>query len=416
MKVLMTDDKKLCELYKILDQAKLDECFYMFCKTYADKYNIGYGSLVHNYSLFRLYCICNADCIDLAYDQLETTMEKLLVVYENHPEWYKNMMIEAIHQHNSALDFFWEYRNTVFQYQALKADQYNMRGQSMQLLNALAQLIENVLKKECYIISETNVKEGLCQPPQNLYQIIESLFLIIDDNYLETITSNLRNVSINQFRNIVAHASFQVKNNKICAYYGNNHYIELTIDETEKILYQVYRLRTFVKLITNLSIDIMLAKFPSLQTEIKVPAETLVKNVNFYLSPLKTEITSFEIADNYIIEKETLSIPDFTYFILEIESRNSNDLDAVKCILLSLIEFKNALGSENNLPDVENIIWGLHFKFLHKNETHFFMGYDEYSLLLKNPEAYVDNIMKKIEAENSKISDAEFTNAMDEQQ
>ncbi|MBY6756716.1 hypothetical protein HYH82_05225 [Clostridium botulinum] len=170
-------------------------------------------------------------------------------------------------------------------------------------------MIENVIKREAILLNEVNIIEGHADANKDyckLFNVIENIFATPTYDFSKYVSDNLSGVSINQFRNIVAHSNFKLENEKIYARYGSNKNLELSIEEAEKLLHEIYRLRIFVKLTLNLAIDFMIAKHPELRQELRIIPETAIMDSNSVLNDIGINNCSYEISSSVKIEERSL--------------------------------------------------------------------------------------------------------------
>ena len=372
-------------------------------KCFEEELGINLYGISSQYETFRLFCFVNVDCLESALNQWLDTMYYIIDSYKKNVSTFKEIMIKAIKNMDEALVFFWEFQENSKRYIDIREDKYNFRKKAMTLLRSFQDLIENILKREAILLKEVNIIEGYAKKNldyNKLFNIIENIFSTPTYDFSKYVSDNLSGVNVNQFRNIVAHSNFRLENEKIYATYGTNKSIEFTLEEAEKALYEIYRLRIFLKLTLNLTIDFMLVKHPELIKEIKVIPETAIVDANSFLNPKGINIVSYEISHSVKIEEREFSQDGQVYFILEIEGRKLSEVEILKYIFIVIHELIPIFTRENNLPQVEEILWVLKIKYCEKDKSlNLFISYDEIRILQSNPLGYVDMMCEKMEKE-----------------
>lgn len=363
--------------------------------------DVNFYGMAFQYDTFRLFCFINADCLELAISQFIDTMYYIIDSYKKNKNKFREIMSEVIVNRDQALEFFWEFEELGKRYLEIRDDKYNFRKKAMILLKSFQELIENVIKREAILLKEVNIIEGYEKTDADydkLHCIIENIFLTPTYDFSKYINNNLWGVKVNQFRNIVAHSNFKLDNEKIKATYGHNKSIELTIEQAEKALNDIYRLRIFIKLILNLTIDFMVVIYPELIEKIKVIPETAIVDSNSILNPNGMSIVEYEINSKLEIDEYKLSDSGQVYFRLFIESNKQLEKNTLKLLFLVVDHLTLIFTKENSLPELKEIIWVLNIKFSNDNKSlTLFISYDEIKLLISNPLGYAEIMAKKIE-------------------
>lgn len=396
--------KQFVDIMDSLDFEQGEELFkYLYdelLKKYEKRLGVYFYGLKHQYKLFKLFCLGNIRCLKKAVLDLNNTMDYILSAYEKDNDYFKEIIKKAIKNRDDALEFFWEYIEDGKKYEKLSKEKYNFRDRAMLLLKLFPQLIENLVKRESILLNEVNIIIGVSERSKksnNLNSVINNLFNTPTYDLKDYVDKNLLGISINQFRNIVSHSSFELRNEKIYATYSNGKQKELSIIEAEQILFEIYKLRIFVKLCLNLGIDFILSKYPELRKELRIIPETAIIDINSNVRGYGINFKSYEISDKLIIDGHDVSQKNDVYFILEIESNKLSIAKAIKIIFLYIVNLFPVFKKENNFPDLSKILWVLKVHFKNINKALFIsIGYDEIKILKSHPIAYVEMIANKL--------------------
>ncbi len=392
------------EMYDVLewDNFKGDEelrkLYNNLLQCFEGELEVNLYGLIHQYKTFRLFCFVNKDCLKEALNQWLDTMDYIIDAYNKDVETFKKITIESIKNRDDALEFFWEYQENGKRYLDIRDDKYNFRSKAMTLLKSFQELIENVIKREAILLNKVNIIEGYADGNKNyskLFNIIENIFATPTCDFSRCVSNNLSGISVNQFRNIVAHSNFKLEDEKIYATYGKSKNLEFSLKEAEKFLYEIYRLRIFIKLTLNLTIDFMLAKHPELEQALRIIPETAIIDSNSFLNDIGINICSYEISNSVKIKDFNYSKEGEAYFILDIESRKLSEVDTIRYIFVTIYNLIPIFKMKNNFPDIHDILWVLKIKYCEKEkELNLFIGYDEIKILQSNPIGYAKMIRK----------------------
>ena len=392
------------ELNESLDFSEFGEDFkdfyYNFLEGFEGELGINLFGLEHEYKLFQLFCIVNGESFQKALEEWHNTMYYIIDAYKKDEEFFKEITRKAIKNRDEALNSFWKYRENAETFEKIRDEKYNFNRKVDILFELLRDLIEGIIKREAYLLKEVNIIMGHYSrnnKENTLNDIIQNLLATPTYNLQSNVLDNLLGISINQYRNIAAHSDFRTENNKIYAKYSNDKEIILSIEELEKIHFEIYKLRTFIKICINLSIDFMVAKYPELHSDLKVIPETAIIDTNSNLDSFGIKILSSEFSDYFKLNGKKIEQDNQTFFILDIESNEKSLIETVEILFLAITSFFPMFNKKNNFPDLSEILWVLKIKFHDRdNPVHLFISYDEIKILKSNPIGYAKMMSKKI--------------------
>jgi hypothetical protein len=377
------------ELSKDITQIVLDH--------FQSKYNIDMSVSFHHYKLLRLLICLKPYNLDMIIDSLLEIVEFIVDTHDSNIAIMNDSVRNSFKKRDEALHHFWEYHCTA---NLLKDENLSFRKKTAYRFGMIHQISEHMLKREAYLLyaafQVSNIKD--IKVDINLNETIQML-LSLPFEYFNNIDScNLKNVSINQWRNIAAHSSYECKNEAIEISYSNHRTEIITLKELDGVIAEIYSLRLFVKLVTNLSLDILQMKFPEYISESRFVPETTVIDLNAYYERFETRITSFKLSDSIMIEDQIYKVNGESYFEIEIESTYILRLEVVKLALLSLLQLTKTINEYNSTVKLENIVWVFKIIFLEEDDAILFLSisFDEVTILLKYPEGYLEMIERKL--------------------
>lgn len=385
-------------LIQYFNEEKVRELYVYLLDSYETKLGINLYGLHHQDKTFQLYMLLNRDYLTEAFEGLVDSLDYTISIYNKDKDKFLEILKNSIIKRDEALQFFWEFREETKEYIKIKDNNFNFRKKATKFLKLFPWLIEDILKREGYLIHAThNInKKNFDSKKIKLYSVVKSIFMI-PSQFVKTIPNDsLKGVSINQFRNIVAHSDFALINNRIYAKYSEEKNLEMSLDDAEEVLGEIYRIRMFIKLHLNMIIDFFLCKHPELRNTIKLVPETVIVDLNALLNTVSINILSFEISDYINIGEEKYSQDGEVYYSLVIESEEEIT-ETIKLLLVAISGITPMFDSNLNMPDISDILWYLQFRFPKKEkQLNFAMGYDEIENLLKNPLLYAGIIAKKL--------------------
>lgn len=381
-----------------LEDSDVKDLFNNFVYKLENKLQIELYGLKHEFELFKLFCICNIGCLEESLNQLVNTIYYIMDAYSKEKNQFKDMVKICINKRDEALNFFWEYLDEVERYKKIRSEKYNFRSKANTLLNLFQRLIENIIKREAYLLCQVNFimkNDNSININDRLYDIIQNIFTTPTYNNLSDFQNKLSGISINQYRNIVAHSSFTLRNNKIYAFIGKNKEKGMTLDEAEEIFLEIYKLRLWLKLCLNLTIDIMLNIYPELRRLHQVIPESFIISFNSALKENGITVESYEIADSFVLDNNIINQKDQVFFTLEVISKKHPIIETITILLLTIEDLYPMFSEKNNFPSLCDVMWVFKIKYDEKLCC-LFIGYDEIKKFIINPLEYVDYIVKKI--------------------
>lgn len=380
--------KKVTDLSKNITQNILDY--------FQSMYKIDMSGSHHQYQLFRILFFLSPNKGKIVIDSLLEIIEFIVDTYDSNTEIMNDLVKISFKKRDEALYHFWEYYSKG---KLLKDKNLSFRKKTSYRFSMINQIAEHMLKRESYLLyaafqvsNAESVKKDI-----NLNETIQMLLLLPFEYFKNIDSHNLKDVSINQWRNIAAHSSYECKNETIEITYSNNKTKTITLEELDIVITEIYCLRLFVKIVTNLCLDILQIKFPEYVEESRYVPETTLIDLNAYYEEFETRITTFKLSDSIMIEDLLYKVEGESYFKIEIESIYSNRLDVVKLSLLSLLQLSKTINEYNCTVKLESIVWVFEILFIEDNAALLLsISYDEVSLLLKYPEEYLAIIERKL--------------------
>lgn len=398
MKIELSESLDFIDFEEAEEEFK--EFYYNLVNCFEEEMGVPLYGLEHEYKLFRLFCVVNGKFYKKALEEWNNTMYYIIDAYKKDKKAFKEMIRKAIKNRDEALIFFWEYREDAENYANIRNEKYIFNKKSRALFDLFPKLIEDIIKREAYLLNEVNIIMGYYRRDDNknkLYNIIDNLLDTPTYDLKFHVMNNLSGISVNQYRNIVAHSSFKTENNKIYATYGYGKQVVLSIDELESLLFEIYKLRTFTKICINFSIDFMLAKYPELRSDLKIIPETAIIDTNASLEKVGIKILSSEISDYFEFDGKKIEEDNQTFFILDIESKGKSLIETIEILFLAITNFFPMFNEKNNYPDLSEILWILKIKVDDREEPfHLCISYDEIKILKSHPIGYAKMMSEKI--------------------
>lgn len=359
-------------------------------------YKIDMKSSFHNYKLLRLlFCLAPHKSNIL----VESLIESVKFIIETHDlklATMNDLVADSFKKRDEALYFFWEYICTA---KLIRDENLSFRKKTAYRFTMIHQILEHMLKREAYLLYSafqvSNEKDIVKDVKLN--EIIETLLMLPFEYFKNIDSKNLKNISINQWRNIAAHSSYECSNEKIDFTYSNNKRKVITLEELDKVIAEIYSLRLFVKLITNLTLDILQIRFSKYKRELRYVPETVVFDLNTYYEQFDSRIRAFELKDSIMIENKSYKEGNESYLEVEFESNYDERLKVVQLALLSIIQFSNIINEYNSTVKLEDVVWIFKIIFLEDDSmVQLSISFDEVSLLLEYPEGYIEMIERKL--------------------
>ncbi|MGG4482180.1 hypothetical protein [Paenibacillus illinoisensis] len=359
-------------------------------------YNNDMSVSFHHNKLLRLLICLKPYNLDMIIDSLLESVEFIVDTHDSNIEIMNDSVRNSFKKRDEALYHFWEYHCTA---NLLKDENLSFRKKTAYRFGMIHQISEHMLKREAYLLyaafQVSNIKD--IKVDINLNETIQMLFSLPFEYFNNIDSCNLKNVSVNQWRNIAAHSSYECKNETIEIIYSNHRTEIITLKELDGVIAEIYSLRLFVKLVTNLSLDILQMKFPEYISESRFVPETTVIDLNAYYERFETRITSFKLSDSIMIEDQIYKVNGESYFEIEIKSTYILRLEVVKLALLSLLQLTKTINEYNSTVKLENIVWVFKIIFLEDDAILFLsISFDEVTILLQNPEGYLEMIERKL--------------------
>ncbi|MGW9128655.1 hypothetical protein ACWGPW_27200 [Paenibacillus chitinolyticus] len=360
------------------------------------KYKVDMSGSFHNYKLIRLLIMLNPNKSSILGESLVDAIEFIINTHNSKLELMDDIVTDSFKKRDEALHFFWEYICTT---QLLKDKKLSFRKKTAYRFSMIHQIIEHMLKRESYLLyvsfnveNETSIVKDV-----KLNEIIEIL-LKLPFEYFKSIDQNkLKNISLNQWRNIAAHSSYECINETIECTYSNNKNKVITLSELDEVISEIYGLRLFVKLVTNLTLEILQIRLPKYQKVMMFVPESVVTDLNTYYEQFKTRIKAIELKDSIMIEDKLYSQENESYFEIDIESEYNERLTVVQLAILSIIQLSNIINGNNCSVKLEDLVWIFNIIFSEDGtRLKLAISFDEVSLLLDNPVAYIEVFKRKL--------------------
>ncbi|MFD1885489.1 hypothetical protein [Paenibacillus wenxiniae] len=385
--------KEVTDLSKAITKTILDY--------FESVYKIDMRGSFHQYQLLRILFCLQADKGELILDSLLETVEFIVDTHDSNTEVMNDLVRISFKKRDEALYHFWEYHSKA---KLLKDENLSFRKKTSYRFSMIHQISEHMLKREAYLLyaafqvsNVENVKKDIA-----LNDTIQMLLLLPFEYFKNIDSHKLKDISINQWRNIAAHSSYECKNETIEIAYSNNKTKTISLKELDIVISEIYSLRIFVKTVTNLCLDILQIKFPEYIEESRYVPETTMIDINAYYEKFETKITKFELSDSVRINDLLYKVEGESYFKIEIESTYSDRLEVVKLTFLSLIQLSKTINEYNCTVKLEDIVWVFEILFMEDNAVLVLsISYDEVSLLVKYPEEYLVMLERKLSEPNA---------------
>ncbi|PWV99464.1 hypothetical protein DFQ01_11440 [Paenibacillus cellulosilyticus] len=217
---------------KITDFSKAVTKFVL--EYFQTNYKMDMSRSLHNYKLIRLLIMLNPNKIDKLSGTLIDAVEFIIKTYNVNSKIMNDIVIDSIKKQEEALHFFWEYTSTA---RLLKDKKISFRKKTAYRFNMIHQIVEHMLKRESnllYFAFQVANKKNVVKDTK-LNEIVETL-LILPFEYFKSMDQNkLKNISINQWRNIAAHSSYECRNETIECTYSNNKSKVITLSELDDL-------------------------------------------------------------------------------------------------------------------------------------------------------------------------------------
>lgn len=323
--------------------AKSKEMMIELIRTLEVKYIINLETSYHNYQIVRILLSIFTDCSELTNNIVDFTQTVINFYGEKYDE--SNMVIDkAFKKRDEANHFYWEYNEIA---KLSIKEEITFRKSVEYRMSMIHKFIENIMKREMFLFyamdSFINGIDIIENPNlNNLITVVFGSRVKFISMYNE---KELFGISINQWRNIGAHSSYECNNNKIIVMYGNKKE-ELDIEDLDIVMTCLYGIRAYFKLTLNITLDILLTKYPKYLELIQYIPETALLDINSYLSTFGIRLCEWSLDAS----------KDRKVCKLKYES-TCRHWNLRNIIIFSLMDFSKVFNSDNYSFSREELDW-----------------------------------------------------------
>ncbi|HCG5296693.1 TPA: hypothetical protein NJZ52_004458 [Vibrio parahaemolyticus] len=340
---------------------ELIKSFELFSEGLSEKFDVPKEIFRNHYGVFELTLALTQDSrvIEDHFDMICNFTAELI---------NKNVGIELISKSIEHLDEGIAAFNSMKNSAIVARDDYSFKENVDSVFDSINKIIEHMIKKEgSFITHQELINDN--QTVSNNY----SLFTVIDNCEKFLLKSRLCsvnhkkifNVPVNQWRNISAHRDYECKNHRIYLEYGRGERkkLEISIEDLDRVLTEVYRMRVNIKFVTGIVLSILSSKYlPHDFKKVGTPLKNLLSDFNYYLINEGVSILKFLKVERFIINEIEYENKE-NKKLYEIEFGASKDFNsdelAVKwkgiATAISL-----AFSDYNNLPNREEVVFHIY--------------------------------------------------------
>jgi hypothetical protein len=382
------------------DQEKDLDCLFTDVLTcIGSEINLDMSFSKHNFQLFKCVIIMNY-ANDKIIDNIINSVVYLFSKKNISSTVFKDCVCESLIKQEKALTFYWQTK--AFLSTPEKIKEMPLCNRIHFYFSLINDYIEYLINNEIYIIYSLHLlNENRKEKIEDIdlskkIMILKNVpcFLLNDINTLD-----IYGISINQWRNIAAHGSYECLNDKIEVIYSNECKKIISFNELEKVLTVISNLRFYVKLIGNLTIEASMQLYPDIHDYVTYVPETVIAEINFQLNKFNTNITSFSVEDSFKKNKITLAEKGMKYADLKVMSLHDKTEEVLLELVLATPEIEKIFSKKNGYLNNENIIIIFDVVF-RKNNFNMLVSIskDEIDKIEKYPLQYSKILLSKIES------------------
>lgn len=342
-------------------QDKLIKSFELFSEGLSEKFDVPRELFRNHYGVFELTLALTQDSkvIDDHFDMICNFTAELINA---------NVDIELISKSIEHLDEGIAAFNSMKNSAIVVRDDYSFKENVDSLFDSINKIIEHMIKKEGSFITHQELINDNQTVSNNytLFTVINNCEKFLLKSRLCSVNhKNLLNIPVNQWRNISAHRDYECKNHRISLEYGRGERknLEISIEDLEGVLTEVYRMRVNIKFVTGVALSILSLKYlPHDFKKVGTPLKNSLLDFNYYLMNEGVSILKFLEVKRFIINGiELENNKNKTLYDIEFGTSKEFNSDALAVKwkrIATAISF--TFSNYNNLPDREEVLFHIY--------------------------------------------------------
>jgi hypothetical protein len=282
-------------------------------------------------------------------------------------QWLYSMPAASLKETYATSSEFWREANDSFWSMSNSNPEtnpeYTFRENVDKRFDTIYRVLEFMIKKEGYLICRLEHTGDDVPEKFDLTTSVERCMTFLGRfPGLAVKEVALKQIPLNQWRNISAHKNFTCNGNKITVTYGRNAIksTELTWEEIESACVEIYRMRINIKIIACIVLIVLAARDKELLALAKISPKTALLDINYFFESRNFSITRFELLKELVIQGQKPSIPEgLSVFNVEFDHNEETDAQLVAILQAVAAALAAVFGDHNSLPPKEKVV--LHF-------------------------------------------------------
>ncbi|WP_281526620.1 hypothetical protein [Intestinibacter bartlettii] len=323
-------------------------------KLWERELEINLDGLPNQYLLYREFFMSNVKYKNIINQHINEILEYTRKTYLKDKDSFEKLIEIANENMGNALEYYWDIINKRNRYMIEKKDEFDFRQKAITKMELINDIIENVLKKELYFIVGLNyINKEIDLKKLKTIKLGEMVDILLNQSnkYTDIFNTDIfKGVKINQFRNKQSHAD--IKNEYYVAAIHNK---KFSLEELEQVFIEISKIRLFVKLHLNLSLEFYSAKIKKLDNSKSTNMKSKIIELNSYLLKRGITISSYKLQHGLELSNLKKYFKDDIFYTLKVDVKDENIVDAILLLPTLIYELLPLFNKKNNLPDAEII-------------------------------------------------------------